>query len=342
MTLHPAGFPFTNDREADANDWWVKFESARGAGAGAGAGAGTGGTGAGSPTNSSASPPSASWIDAEVAAEADNRFSAIYDQCYTARMQLRLGIKPTTKKSGGDSDGVVDGWVQWLKLTGADYPLASRMLAEVDLCAAVDADDDDGESGSENDAALAAAAQSIAEAGGVASAAASGPEQGLLVETLRLLQSRICPSGKLKGGKCFAAFQSWSQTIRAAVPKSTLRSFHVRQLLTQVADDPTGESDGVVRELFDALQRPFGLTPWQRRGGGSNKDGGDETGSSDGGGDGDGGGKDIHGTCASSIDGSAADGCTDASQSSPSMVVAGLQSQPAAIQSSIQTSCGGQ
>ena len=212
------GFPFTSDRETDANDWWSKFESG---------GGGDGGGGG--------------WIDADVALEADESFSAIYSSCYAARMQLRLGLRATGTGTVDDagiaagSDNVVDGWLQWLKMTGADYALSSRVLAEVDIRTGSARSAGSAANGAENDQLLAVAAQKVAEAGGV-SAVSSKPEQVLLVEMLRLLQSRIATtvSSQVHQPASATAFRVWSQTIRAAVPRTTLRSFHVRKLLSSV------------------------------------------------------------------------------------------------------------
>ena len=138
------GFPFTSDRETDANDWWSKFESG---------GGGDGGGGG--------------WIDADVALEADESFSAIYSSCYAARMQLRLGLRATGTGTVDDagiaagSDNVVDGWLQWLKMTGADYALSSRVLAEVDIRTGSARSAGSAANGAENDQLLAVAAQKV-------------------------------------------------------------------------------------------------------------------------------------------------------------------------------------
>jgi hypothetical protein len=102
------------------------------------------------------------WLDRGVADQKLGLFDARYQQCYTARMRLRLGLRATVgdddasggsdgggggaaagERGSGGSDGggnggnggdaVVEGWVAWLQLAGVDYATASRALAEVDI-----------------------------------------------------------------------------------------------------------------------------------------------------------------------------------------------------------------
>ena len=54
----------------------------------------------------------------------------------TARLQLRLGLvpkypPPAKYRVAGGGDTIVDGWLSFLRRSGADYHLASRILAEL-------------------------------------------------------------------------------------------------------------------------------------------------------------------------------------------------------------------
>ena len=235
------------------------------------------------------------WIDAETADAAVANFAPVYKECYTARMQLRLGLGVAGNANDVTATAIVESWVDWLQVSQADYPLASRMLAEVDLILypADDIGNTDSNSPSNNadDAAtdpvetlLATAARKIISASThaartVESATSTEIEsEQKLIHMLRLLRAHVCTRGHQSitdgahegtgGGKredgCTiangaesAAFTMWAASVRAAVPRSTYRSHHVRQLLARVAADPTGGSDHIVTTLLTALQDPF-------------------------------------------------------------------------------------
>eukprot|EP00913_Durusdinium_trenchii_P007242 g6806.t1 len=93
------GTPFLVDREPDATSWAEPGE----------------------------------WLDLKRAQRELQHFDELFERCYVVRMELRLGLLASGRPCGTDRGPgcVVKKWTTWLEQTGADYPRASRLLAEL-------------------------------------------------------------------------------------------------------------------------------------------------------------------------------------------------------------------
>ncbi|CAJ1383615.1 unnamed protein product, partial [Effrenium voratum] len=72
------------------------------------------------------------WLDKKSAQLELTRFQGLFQKCYVARMELRLGLAPSGAPcvTSGSSGCTVRRWLRWLEASGADYVRASRGLAE--------------------------------------------------------------------------------------------------------------------------------------------------------------------------------------------------------------------
>lgn len=90
------------------------------------------------------------WLPRAEAEAAAARFGPVYEQCFRARMLLRLGLPPAHGAAHGPAagqggaeaaalasnknyDALIANWTAWLAHSGADYHAASRALADVPI-----------------------------------------------------------------------------------------------------------------------------------------------------------------------------------------------------------------
>ncbi|CAE7335547.1 selenoo1 [Symbiodinium natans] len=149
------------------------------------------------------------WMDRQEAAHILDRFNETFEVCRVARMELRLGFPATGRPCTADSPGpacLESRWRQWLTRARADYPRASRGLAEIGA----------------GDAA-AAAAKLASHAG------AEGKDLDTLTALLREFRA-------LHGEKDFAA------AVRAAVPSVSPRSHILREAARVVEMEKPGDT----------------------------------------------------------------------------------------------------
>ncbi|CAK9047520.1 unnamed protein product [Durusdinium trenchii] len=185
------GTPFLVDREPDATSWAEPGE----------------------------------WLDLKRAQRELQHFDELFERCYVVRMELRLGLLASGRPCGTDRGPgcVVKKWTTWLEQTGADYPRASRLLAEL---LAPSAARPPAES----------LRESFAEAVGANSTAG-------LEEFLQELQ----------------ALRPDPDALRAAVPRLSLRSHVLMEAAKLVELKKQGSKvRDFLRALQQLLQHPFG------------------------------------------------------------------------------------
>ncbi|CAE7400065.1 selO [Symbiodinium sp. CCMP2456] len=187
------GTSFVSDREPDAEIWAVRHQG--------------------------------EWMDPQEAAGILQGFDETFEVCRVARMELRLGFPATGQPcaTGGSQPACLERrWREWLAAARADYPRASRGLAEI---AADDA---------------ASAAAKLASHAGAAE------------RDLETLQALIGDLRALHGERDFRA------AIRAAVPLATPRSHILREAARiAVLKNPGETAAAFLSEIQRLLASPF-------------------------------------------------------------------------------------
>lgn len=190
------GTSFVSDREPDAEIWAARHQG--------------------------------EWMDPQEASGIVKGFDETFEVCRVARMELRLGFPATGQPcaTGGSQPACLERrWREWLAAARADYPRASRGLAEIT------ADDD------------ASAAAKLASHAGAAE------------RDLETLSALIGDLRALYGERDFRA------AIRAAVPLATPRS-HILREAARIAEL---EKPGKTAAAFlSEIQRLLG-SPSMRR-----------------------------------------------------------------------------
>eukprot|EP00439_Symbiodinium_sp_Y106_P062844 s1112_g9.t1 len=165
------------------------------------------------------------WMDPQEAAGVLKGFDETFEVCRVARMELRLGFPASGQPcaaSGSQPACLERRWREWLATARADYPRASRGLAEIT------ADDD------------ASAAAKLASHAGAA---------GKDLETLSAL---IGDFRALHGERDFPA------AIRAAVPSATPRSHILREAARIAELEKPGETAAAfLSEIQRLLAAPY-------------------------------------------------------------------------------------
>eukprot|EP00927_Polykrikos_kofoidii_P034824 TRINITY_DN29458_c0_g1_i1.p1 TRINITY_DN29458_c0_g1~~TRINITY_DN29458_c0_g1_i1.p1 ORF type:complete len:813 (+),score=130.49 TRINITY_DN29458_c0_g1_i1:182-2440(+) len=185
------------------------------------------------------------WLPKEDAASIIKLFDARFEECYAVRMGLRLGFDARSfDREGADKmsdpiDGthrnvsmVVQQWLHWLEQSGADYPRASRGLAEVG----------DGPAADE-----AARLASHAGAGGTAFV----KELAAFLDVFR--SSHVSASSQAGN---IEKSMPWRAPIRAVVPAYAPRS-HILREAAKLVELEDGSGRPRLEALRHALEEPF-------------------------------------------------------------------------------------
>jgi len=186
------------------------------------------------------------------------RFMPRYKRCFAARMRLRMGIllPPGEEEPGREvaTDPAIDAWLEWLQASRADYPRASRALAEIGQQLALART----LTGADQRGVLHLAARFVERAAfqneGPIGAAQEGTEA--LVKVLYLLLPAICPAdaggrgvpdeahradhATLGPGPCASA-EAWARRVRAGTPVASFRTNAIRELTTSLVGSDTSE-----------------------------------------------------------------------------------------------------
>jgi len=175
------------------------------------------------------------WLSASIAEGILEDFDARFEACQTARMEIRLGF-PATGSSSCSADQSAPAclsarWLKWLQNSGADYPRASRGLAELNDVAPVQAE-----------------ALKLAEHAGAGVLSSNGVREASADNELATFLQIF-----------FKAHQNnphWRAIIRSAVPAFAPRTHILREAARLVQfEDRRGHP--FLEELLEAMHDPF-------------------------------------------------------------------------------------
>jgi len=204
-----SGQVYEADREKDANSW-------------AAVGAGENG-----------------WLSPEVADDILSAFDERFEECWAARSLVRFGLRLSMPKHDDGSGQAAnrqqlfelkDAWHRWLKSSGADYPRASRGLAEV------------------GDGSFEVEAARLADHARAKRTKGSDRELASFLQQLQ--KTAVIQHSGIDGSWP----SSWRDAVRAAVPSATPRSHVLREAAKFVELAETLDSDAMPRQFLDALQ----------------------------------------------------------------------------------------
>jgi len=207
------GTPFEEDHEPDAQTWARKERG--------------------------------SWLPADVADSILQKFDARHEACYVARMELRLGFAASGSVCGGEPaapECLVGSWVRWLDHSGADFPRASRGLAEI------------GQSSPREEAAR------LAAHAGAGLHAGEGPRDMEADAELAAFLELFLQAHAARLGLGGDATADWRAAVRAAVPAFAPRT-HVLREAARFVELEDGTGVAFLEALQSALRAPFDEAP---------------------------------------------------------------------------------